>query len=155
MSQDWYYAVDGRQAGPVAETLLKQLIGSGQVRPQDLVWREGMAEWQAAASVPGLLANVPATVAGAPALPARPESKRVLAGVMGILFGAFGVHKFIIGLTTPAIIMLLVSLVGGIVTCGMAYGVMHVIGLVEGIIYLSKSDEEFYQTYIIKQKGWF
>lgn len=135
--------------------LLKQLIGSGQVRPQDLVWREGMAEWQAAASVPGLLANVPATVAGAPALPARPESKRVLAGVMGILFGAFGVHKFIIGLTTPAIIMLLVSLVGGIVTCGMAYGVMHVIGLVEGIIYLSKSDEEFYQTYIIEQKGWF
>ena len=75
--------------------------------------------------------------------------------VMGILFGAFGVHKFIIGLTTPAIIMLLVSLVGGIVTCGMAYGVMHVIGLVEGIIYLSKSDEEFYQTYIIEQKGWF
>ena len=135
--------------------LLKQLIGSGQVRPQDLVWREGMAEWQAAASVPGLLATLPATVAGAPALPARPESKRVLAGVMGILFGAFGVHKFIIGLTTPAIIMLLVSLVGGIVTCGMAYGVMHVIGLVEGIIYLSKSDEEFYQTYIIKQKGWF
>jgi TM2 domain-containing membrane protein YozV len=155
MSQDWYYAVDGRQAGPVAETLLKQLIGSGQIRAQDLVWRDGMAEWQSAASVPGLLVPVTGTIPGAPVLPARPESKRVLAGVMGILFGAFGVHKFIIGLTTPAIIMLLISLIGGVVTCGLAYGVMHVIGLVEGIIYLSKSDAEFHQTYIVEQKAWF
>jgi uncharacterized membrane protein YiaA len=67
MSNEWYYAVDGRQAGPVAETLLKQLVGSGQIRAQDLVWREGMQEWQPVASVPGLLAMpvAPAITAGA------------------------------------------------------------------------------------------
>ncbi|MBX9787880.1 MAG: DUF4339 domain-containing protein [Pirellulales bacterium] len=70
MSDEWYYAVDGRQAGPVAEALLKQLIGSGQVRPQDLVWRDGMPQWQPAASVLGLLAAQAATVsAGPPSVP--------------------------------------------------------------------------------------
>jgi len=32
---------------------------------------------------------------------------------------------------------------------------MGIIGLIEGIIYLTKSDEEFVQTYIRNQKGWF
>jgi hypothetical protein len=32
---------------------------------------------------------------------------------------------------------------------------MSVIGIVEGIIYLTKSDEEFVRTYIQAKKGWF
>lgn len=51
--------------------------------------------------------------------------------------------------------MLLVSLVGGICTMGISTLVMSVIGLVEGIIYLSKSDEDFYQTYAVEKKQWF
>ncbi|MGE0533482.1 MAG: DUF4339 domain-containing protein [Pirellulales bacterium] len=65
MPNEWFYAVDGRQAGPVAESMLKQLIGSGQVRPQDLVWREGMPDWQPIAQVPGLLASRPPTMSSA------------------------------------------------------------------------------------------
>ncbi len=65
MSQDWYYAVNGRQSGPVAETLLKQLVGSGQIGAHDLVWREGMQEWQPVSSVPGLLAVPTATSSAA------------------------------------------------------------------------------------------
>ena len=84
--------------------------------------------------------------------PYRPEdSKRVAAGICGILIGSLGIHKFILGLTTPGLIMLLVS----VLTCGLAAPVMHIIGLIEGIIYLTKSDEEFYQTYIVGKKGWF
>ena len=82
-------------------------------------------------------------------------SKKVPAGICGILLGAFGVHKFILGYTTEGIIMLVISLVGGTVTCGIAAGVMGIIGLVEGIIYLTKNDEEFVATYIENKRGWF
>jgi TM2 domain-containing membrane protein YozV len=77
--------------------------------------------------------------------------KKVPAGICGILIGAFGVHKFILGLTTPGLIMLLVSLC----TCFLAAPVMGIIGLIEGIIYLTKSDEDFYQLYYVEKKGWF
>ncbi len=76
---------------------------------------------------------------------------KVAAGVCGILLGSFGIHKFILGLTTPGIIMLLVT----VLTCGIGGVVMGTIGLVEGIIYLTKSDEDFYQLYYIDKKGWF
>ena len=77
--------------------------------------------------------------------------KKIAAGVCGILLGSLGIHKFILGLTTPAVIMLLVS----VLTCGIGAIPMGIIGLVEGIIYLTKSDEEFYETYIVGKKGWF
>ncbi|WP_347243324.1 NINE protein [Thermogutta sp.] len=82
-------------------------------------------------------------------------SKKTAAGVCGILLGALGIHKFILGLTSAGVIMLLVSLVGGVCTLGISTLVMSVIGLVEGIIYLSKSDEDFYQTYAVQKKQWF
>jgi TM2 domain-containing membrane protein YozV len=82
-------------------------------------------------------------------------SKKIAAGICGILLGAFGVHKFILGYTQEGLIMLLVSLLGGIVTCGIASFVMGVIGLVEGIVYLTKSDSEFNDIYVANKKGWF
>ena len=75
------------------------------------------------------------------------ESKRVLAGILAILIGSIGVHKFILGYTKEGIIQLILS----IVTCGIA----GIIPFIEGIIYLTKSDEEFVSTYQVNQKGWF
>jgi len=75
------------------------------------------------------------------------ENKKVLAGVMGILFGGLGIHKFILGYTTEGIIQLVIS----VVTCGVG----SLLGFIEGIIYLTKSDEEFYNTYQANKKGWF
>ncbi len=79
------------------------------------------------------------------------SSKKIAAGICAILLGALGIHKFILGYTQQGLIMLLVT----ILTCGFGGFVMGVIGLVEGIIYLTKSDAEFYSTYIASQKGWF
>ena len=76
------------------------------------------------------------------------DSKRIAAGVLGILLGGLGIHKFILGYNTAGIIMLVVTLVLTPFTCGMGWVVMHVIGIVEGILYLTKSDEEFYRTYV-------
>ena len=77
----------------------------------------------------------------------KQENKKVLAGVLAILLGGFGVHKFILGYTKEGIIQLVLTLV----SCGLA----SIISLVEGIIYLTKSDEEFYNTYQVGKKGWF
>jgi len=77
-------------------------------------------------------------------------SKKLAAGICGILLGALGIHKFILGYTTEGLIMLLVS----VLTCGFGGFVMGVIGLIEGIIYLTKTDAEFAQIYIADKKGW-
>jgi TM2 domain-containing membrane protein YozV len=83
------------------------------------------------------------------------SNKKLAAGLTGIFLGAFGVHKFILGYTKPALIMLAVSLAGGVVTCGLASFVMGVIGLIEGIIYLTKTDAQFQAQYLDGQKDWF
>ena len=73
--------------------------------------------------------------------------KKIAAGICGILIGGFGVHRFILGDATGGIIRIVLTFV----TCGAA----AIIGLIEGIIYLTKSDEEFVNEYITNQKGWF
>jgi len=77
--------------------------------------------------------------------------KKITAGICGILLGALGIHKFILGYTKQGLIMLLVS----ILTLGLAAWIMAIIGLIEGIIYLTKSDEEFVRIYVQGRKGWF
>ncbi len=77
--------------------------------------------------------------------------KKIAAGICGILLGSLGIHKFILGYNTEGLIMLLVTLL----TCGFGGFVTGIIGLVEGIIYLTKSDDEFVGTYITSKKGWF
>ena len=79
------------------------------------------------------------------------SSKKLVAGILGILLGGLGIHKFYLGMTNPGLIMLLVT----VLTCGAGGAVMGVIGLVEGILYLTKSDEDFEKTYLIEKKAWF
>ena len=83
------------------------------------------------------------------------NGKKIACGICGILIGSLGIHKFILGYTTEGLIMLLVTLIGGFVTCGISAAVMGIIGLIEGIMYLTKSDDEFYQIYLESKKGWF
>ena len=84
------------------------------------------------------------------AKPAGAE-KKIAAGICGILIGGLGIHKFVLGYTTEALIMLLVTLL----TCGFGGIIMGPIGLIEGIIYLTKSDQEFVDTYVTNKRGWF
>ncbi len=87
--------------------------------------------------------------------------KKIAAGICGILLGGFGVHKFILGYQNEGIIMLsayLIGLVITMITCGVGFFIplaVGIVGIVEGIIYLTKSDEEFSQTYVLGKKPWF
>ncbi|SNY95386.1 TM2 domain-containing protein [Flagellimonas pacifica] len=83
------------------------------------------------------------------------DNKKILAGILAIVLGGFGIHKFILGYNKEGIILLICTIVLGIVTCGMANMVVWVVTVVEGIIYLTKSDEEFYNTYQVGKKPWF
>ncbi len=51
----WFYASEGKQQGPYPEGQFRDLIAQGVVRPDTLVWSEGMAGWQKAAEIPGLV----------------------------------------------------------------------------------------------------
>ena len=87
------------------------------------------------------------------------DNKKVLAGILAIILGSLGVHKFILGYNKEGGILLGITIIGIILSC-VGVGVLVVwvtslIGLIEGIIYLTKSDEEFYNTYQVGKKPWF
>ncbi len=87
-------------------------------------------------------------------------SKRLAAGICGIVLGGWGVHKFILGMNTAGAIMLAVSLIGAVTGLCLFVPIfltlaMQVIGFIEGIIYLTMSDQQFYKTYANRQKEWF
>jgi hypothetical protein len=58
-NRSWFYASEGQQLGPYPEAQLRDLIGRGSVRADTLVWTEGMAGWQKAAEIPGLMSGPP------------------------------------------------------------------------------------------------
>ena len=54
-NRSWFYASNGQQQGPFPEAQLRDLITRGTVRPDTLVWSEGMSGWQRAGEIPGLM----------------------------------------------------------------------------------------------------
>jgi TM2 domain-containing membrane protein YozV len=75
-----------------------------------------------------------------------PQKSKLIAGLFGILLGGLGVHRFYLGDVTGGVIRILLNI---------ACGAGALVGLIEGIIYLTKSDADFQQTYVVEKKGWF
>jgi TM2 domain-containing membrane protein YozV len=147
---------DGQQYGPVNADQIRRWLAENRVRPETLVQADGSPDWKPLNSHPEFadVKFVPPTmtppVSSFP--PPNPRaSNKIPAGVCGIILGGFGVHKFVLGYTGAGLIMLLVS----VLTCGALYPIMHLIGVIEGILYLAKSDEEFVHLYVDGRKEWF
>jgi TM2 domain-containing membrane protein YozV len=135
--EQWWYLVAGRQAGPVTWVELQQRVREGLLRPNDPVWHAGLSYWIAAGSAPGLFAG-----AGAPSVPppvgpatiTTPSGKsRVSAALFAILLGSFGAHKFYMGDTGLGVLYLVFFWTG----------IPGIVGIIEGILYLTKTDQEF------------
>jgi TM2 domain-containing membrane protein YozV len=147
---------DGRQYGPANLEQMRRWIAENRVRPETLVQAEGSPDWKPLTSFPELAASFtasppPFVPPASPPMSHPRASNKIPAGICGIILGGLGVHKFILGYTGAGLIMLLVS----VLSCGTLYPVMHIIGLIEGIIYLAKSDDEFVRTYVDGRKEWF
>jgi len=83
---------------------------------------------------------------------------KTAAGLLGIFLGGLGIHKFYLGFTGPGLVYLLVNTIGFAITWIFLFIpniVLGVMALIEGILYISKSDEDFEQTYLIGKKQWF
>jgi len=146
--------VDGQQYGPASAEDIRRWIADKRVNAQTLVQMEGAQEWKPLGSFSEFaseLKSVPPPIAPPPSAVASRASNKIPAGVCGILLGSLGIHKFILGYTGAGLVMLLAT----ILTCGIAGVVLHIIGLIEGIIYLCKSDEEFVRIYVDGRKEWF
>jgi TM2 domain-containing membrane protein YozV len=156
---------DGQQYGPVSAEQLRAWIAENRANAQTLVQTEGTQGWKPLDSLAEFAADLkppltsstspptiaPPTTLPPPSAPLPRASNKIPAGICGILLGGFGIHKFILGYTGAGLIMLLVT----VLTCGMGWWVMHIIGLIEGIIYLCKPDEEFVRVYVDGRKEWF
>ena len=86
-----------------------------------------------------------------------PKNKTT-AGLLAIFLGVFGAHKFYLGFTGPALVFILTNTIGWFVTwmlLGLPNIALSIIALIEGIIYLTKTDHDFEQTYVVEKKKWF
>ena len=108
-------------------------------------------------------------------LPLREDigQKKLIAGLLAIFLGSLGVHKFYLGQNAAGLLMLAVNLgvwalavvlslltlgFGALVLfplAGFVSSALGVVGLIEGIIYLTKSDADFQRDYLYGKKAWF
>lgn len=79
----------------------------------------------------------------------------IVAGLLAIFLGVFGVHKFYLGYNTAGFVMLAASILGSLLTLGIAAAVIQVISLIEGVMYLAKSQDAFDEVYVHGAREWF
>src|SRR4051812_50089334 len=102
----WFYASEGKQQGPYPEGQFRDLVAQGVVRPDTLVWSEGMAGWQKAAEIPGLIGGggaPPMMPAGGPPMMGSGGyggggAGGSLGGDFGLLQVPLGRHAMLIGM---------------------------------------------------------
>lgn len=134
--QQWYIVYNGQEVGPMS----KEQLLSYDINPNSMVWSEGMPQWVPAYTIPelmDLIKNRPRPMYhAAPA----PEKDKIVAGLLAILLGGLGIQYFYIGKTKGGIITILLSLV----TCGL----WQIITLIQGILMLTMTQEQFEQKYV-------
>lgn len=144
---------DGRQYGPIEGEQIRRWLAENRVNAHTLAQSENSTEWKSLISFPEFAPDFKA--APPPQIATHMSnaraSNKIPAGICAILLGGLGVHKFILGYTGAGLVMLLVSLL----TCGMLAPIVHIIGLIEGIIYLCKTDDDFVRTYVDGRREWF
>jgi len=142
----WFYAEGGQQKGPVDDSVLDDLVRSGVIRPETLIWREGQANWQP-------YSEVRSAAPGAPPL-RRP-------GGFWIRFAARCIDAILVGIVSSIIRIPLMAVFGisaiGMVTSG---DPSQLIGAIPGLVGLAMLSACInfviaagYETYMVATKG--
>ena len=91
--------------------------------------------------------------------PSRYGKSKIAAALLALFLGALGVHKFYLGYTAQGVIMLVGTIAGALlmlVVIGFfVILAISIIALVEFVLYLTKSDIEFHETYVVNKRPWF
>lgn len=82
------------------------------------------------------------------------EKSKIAAALLALFLGFLGIHKFYLNKNGAGLVMLLISLFG-VVLAGIPAVIMGFIALIEAILYLTRSDEEFERLYVKGNKAWF
>lgn len=82
-----------------------------------------------------------------PAMGGAPKQKSI-AGILAILVGALGIHFFYLGQKSWGLVFLL----GTVLTCGFGALLTTPVSIVQGIMYLCASDEDFYNKYVVQKR---
>ena len=119
---------DGQQYGPVTGVQLREWITTGRANAQTMAQAEGTTDWKPLGSFPEFtgLSNAPGIPPVAHAVDLR--KSKLVAGLLGIFLGGFGVHRFYLGYTGIGVAQILVTCF----TCGIG----SLWGLIEGILIL-------------------
>lgn len=121
------------------------LLGTGQIARAG-VWVDFQTQGDAAVEIyPDPNSLVPL---------AYGEKNKFVAGLLALFVGTFGVHKFYLGYNRAGLIMLAGTLLGWILFF-LPTMIVGVIAFVEAIIYMTRSDEQFHETYEIGRREWF
>lgn len=120
--------VDQKEYGPVSANHVQQWINEGRANANTLVQPPGSTEWVALGTLPEF--HFPAAQAAPPLLDNR--KSRLVAGLLGVLLGGLGVHRFYLGYTGIGIAQIIATFA----TCGLGW----IWGFIEGILILVGSN---------------
>lgn len=148
MEEEWYMVYQGSRVGPMP----KQALLSYGLNPQSQVWRDGMADWAPAYTIPELMELISVNNAqqanqqqmnngyNMSPNPQIYDKSKVAAGLLAIFLGGLGIQYFYLGKVGGGFLTILLT----IVTCGL----WEIVTLIQGILMLTMTDEQFYQKYV-------
>jgi hypothetical protein len=88
-NRSWYYAAQGAQQGPIPEAELRNLVSRGVVTGETLLWTEGMAGWEKAGRIPGLMSYLGGQAPGQPPAPSNDMSGPISLAPLSAKFGTW------------------------------------------------------------------
>lgn len=127
--------------------------GRAPMGAEDSYWRGTLGDAEAAPE--SVRADADRTARRAMAYQTVYRKDHIVAGLFAIFLGVFGMHKFYLGYNRVAFIMLAVSIVGSVFSLGLAAAVVWIIAIIEGILYLARSQTDFDRIYVHGKREWF
>jgi TM2 domain-containing membrane protein YozV len=119
---------DGRTYGPVGIELLRQWIAEGRANARTLAQADGATDWRPLGALPEFAGGFPPSNAPPVLREDDLRKSKLVAGLLGVLLGGLGIHRFYLGYVSIGIAQIAVTL------CTVGLGAIW--GFIEGILIL-------------------